>query len=45
MKSIAETPWTSSQTRTHRPQRMHLAGSRTIDALEVSILKVFFSPV
>ena len=35
-KSIAETPWISSQTRTHRPHRMHLAGSRTIDGLEVS---------
>ena len=30
MKSIAATPWISSQTRTQLPQRMHLAGSRTM---------------
>ena len=36
MKSMAPTPWISSQTRTHLPQRMHLAGSRTIDGLETS---------
>ena len=36
MKSIAPTVWISSQTRTHLPQRMHLAGSRTIEGLATS---------
>ena len=36
MKSMAATRWISSHTRTHLPQRMHLAGSRTIEGLEVS---------
>ena len=36
MKSMAETCWTSSQIRTHLLQRMHLAGSRTIEGLEAS---------
>jgi len=38
MKLMAETPWISSQTRTHLPQRMHLAGSRMIDGLDRSTL-------
>ena len=38
MKSMAPTPCTSSQTRTHLPQRMHLSGSRTRAGLEVSSL-------
>ncbi len=36
MKSMAETPWTSSHTRTHLPQRMHFSGSRTMEGLEMS---------
>ena len=36
VKSMADTAWTSSQTRTHFPQRTHLSGSRTIDGLEMS---------
>ena len=30
------TPWTSSQTRTQRPQRMHFSGVRTTEALDSS---------
>ena len=44
MKSMAATPWTSSQTRTHLPHRMHLAGSRTIDGLDMSRKWRLFSP-
>ncbi len=43
-KSMALTPCTSSQMRTHRPHRMHLAGSRTIDGLEMSISLAGLSP-
>jgi len=35
-KSMHPTPSISSQTRTHFPQRMHFAGSRTIAGLEAS---------
>ena len=37
MKSMADTPWTSSHTRTHLPHRMHFSGSRTIAGLELSL--------
>ncbi len=37
MKSIAETPWISSHTLTHLPQRMHFEGSRTMAGLERSM--------
>ena len=37
LKSIAETLCTSSHTRTHLPQRMHLSGFRTIDGEEKSV--------
>jgi len=43
-KSMAEMPWTSSQTRTQRPQRMHLSGSRRIEGLETSSSLVVFFP-
>jgi hypothetical protein len=36
VKSMAATVWTSSQMRTHRPQRMHLSGSRMIEGEEKS---------
>ena len=44
MKSMAETPWISSQMRTHLPQRTHLSGSRTMDGLETSWSRSVFSP-
>ena len=37
VKSMAATPWISSQMRTHRPQRMHLSGSRMIEGEEKSV--------
>ena len=37
VKSMADTPCTSSHTRTQRPQRMHLSGSRTMEGEEKSM--------
>ena len=37
VKSMAATPWISSQMRTQRPQRMHLSGSRMIEGDEKSV--------
>ena len=44
IKSIAPTPCTSSQTRTHLPHSTHLDGSRTIDGLDISRKWRLFSP-
>src|SRR5690606_36592054 len=40
---MAATPWTSRQTLTHRPHRMHLDGSRTSDGLDASTAGTAFS--
>ena len=37
VKSMAATPWISSQMRTQRPQRMHLSGSRMMEGEEKSV--------
>ena len=37
VKSMAATPWISSQMRTHLPQRMHLSGSRMMEGEEKSV--------
>ncbi len=41
---MAETPCTCSHTATHRRQRMHLSGSRTIDGVESSTAWCAFAP-
>ncbi len=41
---MAQTPWISSQTRTHLPHRMHFSGSRTMDGLEMSFSLRLRSP-
>ena len=43
-KSMADTPWTSSQIRTHLPHSTHFSGSRMIDGLETSISRLLLSP-
>ena len=43
-KSMAETPWTSSQTRTHLPHRMHFSGSRSMRRAEMSFSRLFLAP-
>jgi len=43
-KSMAETPWTSSQTRTHLPQRMHFSGRAGCSGRDVLLALVLLAP-